>query len=281
MAAGGDFARPGPPSKIQILPKRPTPPRSSPSLVRRCREPQKQLTTQPAVRALRGNVWWKGGLRRCARNDGGAAPGFLCRILGSRRALRQARTKSELLLARLRRSWHIRLQWNSCGCRRRLRPARPTLKNPDPSKAAHALPALHRASSRDAASRRKQLTTQPVAPALRGNVWWKGGLRRCARNDGGAAPPGFLCRILGSRRALRQARTKSELLLARLRRSWHIRLQWNSCGCRRRLRPARPRPLKIQFLPKRPTPSPALHRACRATSTFALFLPRLLLFATF
>ena len=114
-------------------------------------------------------------------------------------------------------------------------------------------PSLHRASSRDAASRREPLTAQPAAPALRGNVWWKGGLRRCARNDGGAAPPGFLRRILGSRR---EARTKSELLLACLRRSWHIRLQWNSCGCRRRLRPARQRPLKIQFLPERPTPSP-------------------------
>ena len=152
----------------------------------------------------------------------------------------------------------------------------PPSKNPDPSKAADALPALHRASSPDAASRRKQLTTQPVARALRGNVWWKRGLRRCARNDGGAVPPGFFCRIFGRRRARRQARTKSELLLARLRRSWHIRLQWNSCGCRRRLRPARPRPLKIQFLPKRPTPSPlftapaARHRrspfSCRACS---------------
>ena len=123
---------------------------------------------------------------------------------------------------------------------------------------------------------RMSVPMQLVARALRGNVWWKGGLRRCARNDGGAVPPGFLCRILGSRRALRQARTKSELLLARLRRSWHIRLQWNSYGCRRRLRPARPRPLKIQFLPKRPTPSPlftppaARHRrspfSCRACS---------------
>src|SRR5271156_6809820 len=98
---------------------------------------------------------------------------------------------------------------------------------------------------------------------------------------GGAVPPGFLCRILGSRRALAQARTKSEPLLARLRCSWHICLQWNSCGCRRRVRrgPAPPS--------KNPVPSeaahalPSLHRACHATSRFALFLPRLLLFATF
>src|SRR5271169_4681148 len=66
----------------------------------------------------------------------------------------------------------------------------------------------------------------------------------------------LLCHILSRGRARREVRTKSELSLARLRRSWHIRLQWNSYGCRRRLRAARPCPLKIQLVPKRPTPSP-------------------------
>jgi hypothetical protein len=36
----------------------------------RCRDPQKQLTTQPVAPALRGNVSWRRGLLRCARNDG-------------------------------------------------------------------------------------------------------------------------------------------------------------------------------------------------------------------
>jgi hypothetical protein len=44
----------------------------------RCRDPQKRLTTQPVAPALRGNVSWRRGLLRCARNDGecGHAPLF-------------------------------------------------------------------------------------------------------------------------------------------------------------------------------------------------------------
>ncbi len=121
---------PGPPrpQKIQMLPKRPTP---SPLFTEprpRCRESQKaaDYATRGASASRECLVeTWIAPLRS---QTGAVPPGFFCRIFGRRRALRQARTKSELLLARLRRSWHIRLQWNSCGCRRRLRPARPTLK---------------------------------------------------------------------------------------------------------------------------------------------------------
>jgi hypothetical protein len=91
----------------------------------------------------------------------------------------------------------------------------------------------------------------------------------------GSGPPGFLCRILGRRR---ESRTKCELLLARLRRSWHIRLYWNSYGCRRHFRAAGPHHSKNPVPSEAARALPSLHRACHATSTFALFLPRLLLF---
>ena len=177
-----------------------------------------------------------------------------------------ARTKSELLLARLRRSWHIRLQWNSCGCRRRLRPARPTLKK---SRSFQSGPRRPRSSP--SLVRRRREPQKAADYATRGASAsreclverWIASLRSQRR---GTVPPGFLCRILGRRRALRQARTKSELLLARLRRSWHIRLQWNSCGCRRRLRPARPTLKKsrsFQSGPRPPRSSPSLVPRCR------------------
>ena len=89
---------------------------------------------------------------------------------------------------------------------------------------------------------------------------------------GGAVPPGFLCRILGSRRALAQARTKSE--------PYAVHGIYVYSGIRvaagGEFAGGRPRPLKIQFLPKQPTPSPLFtapatrHRgspfSCRACS---------------
>jgi hypothetical protein len=180
-------------------------------LVRRRPEPQKQLTTQPVALSASRECLVERSIASLARNDGGTVPpGRLCRILARRRALRQSRTKSELLLARLRRSWHIRLQWNSCGCRRRLRPARPALKiiqilqsGPRPPRSSPSLvprcrepqKAADYATSGASASRERLVK----------------GCVAVLATTGGAVPPGFFCRILGSRRALRQARTKSEL----------------------------------------------------------------------
>ena len=117
--------------------------------VRRRRDPQKQLTARPALERFEGMSREEVEFFAAFEMTGERfRPGFLCRILARRRTLRQAGTKSELLLARLRRSWHIRLQWNSCGCRRRLRPARPSLEKSRSFQSGPGPPALHRASFR-------------------------------------------------------------------------------------------------------------------------------------
>jgi hypothetical protein len=205
VAADHDFARAGP-TVIASAAKQSTVP---PPLPRRfpgassADAPSRRsaLVAPPLERMSRGKVDCVAALPMTG-NDSAR----LSLPLARRRALRHARTKSELLLARLRRSWHIAPQWNSSGCRRRLRPARPTLKKsrsfqkrPTPPLSSPSLVPRCREPQKAADCATSGASASGECLVER----WIASL-----NDGGAVPLGFLCRIP---RARRQARTKSEL----------------------------------------------------------------------
>jgi hypothetical protein len=150
-------------------------------------------------------------------------------------------------------------------------------KRPTPS------PLLTEPRPPDAASRRKQLTTQPVVRALRRNVWWKRGLLRCARNDGERFRPAFfdVFSVAAEHGATLEQKVNFCLHAYAVRGIYvysGIRVAAGGDFARPGPPSKNPDPSEAAHTGPRPPP---LRRACPATSTFALFLPRLAPVRTF
>ena len=216
----------------------------------------------------------------CVAALAGGVPGFLCRILGRRRALRQARTKSELLLARLRRSWHIRLQWNSCGCRRRLRPARPTLKKSRSFQSGRRPPRSSPSlvpRCREPQKAADYATSGASASRERLVERW---IRAALAMTGERFRPAFFAVFSVAAAPCAKLEQKVNFCL----HAYAVHGIYVYSGIRMAAGGgfARPAPPSENPVPSEAAHAlPSLHPACRATSRFALFLPRLLLFATF
>ena len=151
----------------------------------------------------------------------------------------------------------------------------PPSKNPDPFKAAHALPALHRASSPDAASRRKQLIRNQWRERFEGTSGGKVDCVAALATTGERFRPAFFAVFPVAAAPCAKLEQKANFCL----HAYAVHGIYVYIGVRMAAggdfaRPARP--LKIQFLPRRPTPSPLFtapasrHRrspfSCRACS---------------